>query len=106
VADTDLVPSLVRGVLGTVGVLHGHDLVMLLGANEATDDRYVWVGEPAHARALAALLCEQADRAEAAMAGAVEDDRRAGWLGPCGHDGCDLPPGHAGRHDWQGGGRD
>jgi hypothetical protein len=96
-ADSDLVPQLVRGVTGTIGVHHGHDLVILQGTTQGADDRYLWVGEVADARVLAAVLLERADRAEAAQRRAEEADQR----GPCGHDGCNHQHGHAGRHSWQ-----
>lgn len=91
------VPHLVRGVIGTIGVHHGHDLVILQGTIDAAEGRYLWVGESDQARALAAVLVEQADRAEAIQRRAVEHDQR----GPCGHDGCNHRRGHDGRHSWQ-----
>lgn len=94
---------MVGGIVGEIGVRYGHDLVILAGFHDGTDDRYLWVGEPGHARTLAAMLNKNAGLAEAAMRRATETDRKAGRIGPCGHDGCNHPTGHDGRHSWQDG---
>lgn len=108
IAEGGLRPTVVHGLLGIMGVHHGHDLVIVQGADAAHPDRCLWVGEPGQARALAAALVERADRAAAAQRSAEQAMTR-----PCGArgfadvgltptTGCILPAGHDGQHRCEG----